>query len=325
MNSNIVRRLDYYYNGPELILTGVDQTNPFVYDNDMFYDTVDFYFDVALSKLNGGTMKGTVVTYNILEPHIPFQSQMDDANNAVQLCRNSNMGTIPDPIFGSPGKLDRPDSGNIEDTSYTVSDGSTLIVNAAHTCGTVEKPLVVFIGGQASTIAAAYLQDPSIADKVIVCHIDPLGYNGADTWATYICAKRMRFFAWGNKLWWWSGTYENQVIINNPPILPDSCFDALPNNPLCTYLKTTFKDSWPNNVYHDLGDGAISIYFQDKTQFPTVQKQNASYDNGCFFTDTNDSEFDVLTVSTMTDDNKRKQGFTFFEVMNNPQIYGDNK
>jgi hypothetical protein len=275
-----------------------------------------------MSKLNGGTMKGTVVTYNILEPHITFQSQMDDANSAVKLCRDSNMGTILDPVFGSPGKLDRPDSGNIEDTSYVISDGSTLIVNAAHTYGTVEKPLLIFIGGQPSTVAAAYLQDNSIADKVIVLHIDPLGYNGADTWSTYICAKKIRYFAWGNKVWWWGGTVENQIIVN-PPIMSDSGFDALPVNPVCTYLKTNYKNSWPNNVYHDLGDGAIGIYLQDKTQFPAVQRQNASYDNGCFFTDTDDSQFDVLTVSSMNNDNMRNQGLSFFEVMSNPQVYGD--
>lgn len=323
MNSNFSPQLNYYYNGPELILTGVDKTNPFIYDNDIFYDTVDFYFDIALSKLNGGTMKGIVVTYNILEPHITFQSQMDDANSATQLCRNSNMGTIPDPVFGSPDKLNRPESGNIDDTAYIISEGSKLIVNAANAFGTVEKPLIVYIGGQPTTVAAAYLQDPSIANKVIICHIDPLGYNGADTWATYICTKKMKYFAWGNKVWWWSGTCENQVIVKDPPIMLDSDYDALPDNPVCTYLKTTYKNSWPNNVYHDLGDGAIAIYLEDRTQFPTVQKQNASYDNVCIFTDTNDTQFDVLTVSGMTEDNMRNQGSTFFKVMCNPKVYNE--
>lgn len=45
--------------------------------------------------------------------------------------------------------------------------------------------------------------------------------------------------------------------------------------------------------------------------------------DGCFFTDTDGPEFDVLTVSNMTDDNKRNQGLTFFEVMRNPQVYAD--
>jgi hypothetical protein len=220
--------LEYTYRGSALVLAGVDTTNPFVYDNDIFTDTVDLYFQAAMSKLNHGTMKAIVVTHNILEPHIGFQSQMNDARRAVELCRLSNMEPLPDPVFGARAKLERPRSGVIEETSYAISDGSRAIVAAADEFGSVEKPLIVFVGGQPTTVASAFLQDNGIAAKVLVCHIDPLGYNGADSWATYICAKRLRYFCWGGReVWWWSGTLENQQILD-PPILPDSGFDACP-------------------------------------------------------------------------------------------------
>ena len=314
-------RLEHYYDGSELVLVGVDKTNPFVYDNDIFTDTVDFYFDAAMSRLNHGTMKGIVVTCNILEPQVGFQRQMDDARRAVDLCRTSNMGSIPDPVFGASGKLVRPADGDLESTPYCRSDGSDTIVRAAHEFGSVERPLIVFVGGQPTTVASAYLQDTTIADKVIVCHIDPLGYNGADSWATYLCAKRMRYFAWGNPdVWWWKGTYENQVILD-PPILPDAGFDALPENPLCRYLKTTYRYAWPNNVYHDLGDGAIGIYLQDRTHFSAVKWRTARYQDGCLFSDAERGGGDVLAVSAMTDENKRNQGSVFFDIMGNKFVY----
>lgn len=315
--------LEYSYRGPDLVLAGVDRTNPFVYDNDIFTDTVDLFFQAAMSKLNHVTMKAVVVTNNILEPHIGFQSQMDDARRAVALCRTSNMGPLPDPVFGARAKLERPRSGVIEETAYSTSDGGNAVVAAAHEFGSIEKPLLVFVGGQPTTVASAFLQDNDIAAKVLVCHIGPLGYNGADSWATYISAKRMRYFAWGSpEVWWWSGTLEHPLILD-PPILPDAGFDALPDNPLCTYLKTTYKLVWPNSVYHDLGDGALEIYLQDRSQFPAVKRQVARYDDGCTFIDAPEGEFDVLAVSRMTAENMRNQGRTFFEIMGNPLVYAD--
>lgn len=62
---------------------------------------------------------------------------------------------------------------------------------------TPEKPLIVVVGGPLTTVAQAYLTDPSIATRMVVAGIYSFTINGFDSTANYVVAKKCRFVEWG--------------------------------------------------------------------------------------------------------------------------------
>src|SRR5262245_11959320 len=109
------------------------------------------------------------------------------------------MKNIPDPVPGASSMLVRPPSGVIEDTKFARSNGNLLIVLEARKAA-AKKPLVIVSGGPMTTIAEAYLLDPSIAEKVVVAsHEGGAGdAGGQDPWANYIVLKHFRLILLGS-------------------------------------------------------------------------------------------------------------------------------
>lgn len=151
---------------------------------------------------------------------------------------------------GADRPLERPASGKVEDTAPVKSPGTDLLVAEASKA-TLEKPLVVIVGGPLCTVASAYLTDPSIADRMVVMMTDLDGYNGSDPWANYIVATRCKLVNFGANPLWWPQRPE-------PPVMPPTRFDTLPDTPVTREMKrvaTMFWDRSTRKVTPDRDDG----------------------------------------------------------------------
>jgi hypothetical protein len=104
-------------------------------------------------------------------------------------------------VAGSRRSLAPAASGRIDDIVPLKSEGSDLIVAAARRA-TPEMPLVVLAGGPLTTVANAYLTDPTIAPRMVVMAVFPFTLNGYDSLATYLVAKRCRLIVWGGDYVW---------------------------------------------------------------------------------------------------------------------------
>jgi hypothetical protein len=296
-----------YTVGPEgLTIKNVGPDNPQIYDNDWFDDVVDDEYVAAKASLNG-TLKGIVATYDPNNKTANLDNSFRDGENAVKVMREGGLRNVPDPVRGAEKPLKRPESGEIQETVYSRSAGSDLIVAEALKA-TPQKPLLVFIGGQATTVASAYLQNPTISDRVIVFHADPLGYNGADWWARSICAKKFRYVGWGPpQVWWHSGTPRT------PRILPLARFSELPDNRLGDALRHWASEG-AGREYLDLGDGACPVWIYRPALITAAVRQTAEFKDAT----EDDETFDVLSLSTT---NMTAMGDEWFATMKNPKIY----
>jgi hypothetical protein len=193
---------------------------PVIYDNDTVIDVFTDDYLMALASAEEIQLKGIVTSssiapYNKYVPEVDFESdfppnptRLNFVNNrayGVKLARESGFRHIPDPIIGIKGHLEKPKSGQIEDTRAIDSAGSKLIVTEARKA-TPEIPLLVIMGGTLSVAANAYLLDPLIVDRMVIAWlggtINNMGdYNGgADWWAAYIVAQRLQLVLFPNGL-----------------------------------------------------------------------------------------------------------------------------
>jgi hypothetical protein len=150
----------------------------------------------------------------------------------IDAARDAGFANIPDNTPGSwVGPMVRPDSGVIAETARVPSAGSALIVAQAK-LATREVPLLIVSGGPITTLADAYLQDPSITQTIVVSWLagsyvvgrDPQisleGYNaGLDRWASQIVLRNFRVFIFPTDL--------------DPPIVPQCRIRSdIPDSPL---------------------------------------------------------------------------------------------
>ncbi len=227
-------------------ITGAGPDNPIIYDNDWWKDVPDAAYLWAKVSMGKADLRGNVVTRDMWDWEKGYLCKpgegMKDARTLLELARASGLQNIPEPIAGANDALVRPASGKVEDTKFIRTPGSELIVAEAKKA-TPAKPLLVFVGGPCSTIAAAYLTDPSIADRLIVFQIDGGNYNGTDGWAWKIAEQRLPFVNWARGYFWgdWSAWKPER-------------FKELPDNPLGEMLrKYSTSDLGRANQW---GDGA---------------------------------------------------------------------
>jgi hypothetical protein len=135
---------------------------------------------------------------------------------------------------------------------------SRFIVEAAQ-LATPEDPLVIVTGGQLTTVANAYLLDPSIADRVVVSGIFGVqapGYNaGLDEWAWKIALARFRVLAVPV-----GPPGDRGTVYMKPPQVPkDRIRTELPQNK--PFFRWMFEKHHPSNgapAGHDF-DGQAAI------------------------------------------------------------------
>jgi hypothetical protein len=277
-----------------LQLAGVSAANPVIYDNDWWTDVPDAAYLWAKASLGQCNLRGNIVSRDMYDWEKGYTYQlkqgMADCQKLFAAARASGLRNIPAPVSGSDEALRKPASGKIEDTVFKRSPGSDLIVAEAKKA-TPGKPLLVFAGGPCTTVATAYLSDPTIVDRMIVFQIDGGAYNGADGWAWEIAMKRCRFANWACGYFW------DKLQVWNP-----DRFKEIPHNPLGDLLRTySTGDLAKANQW---GDGAWIFY---------------TFDHRCF-TQVEDYANVAITVPKQGTQLKAMEE-EFFKTMNNPKVY----
>ncbi len=236
-----------------------------IYDNDWWKDCPDAAYIWTKASQGKINLRGNIVSRDMYDWQKGYVHQLDagvkDAQSLLDACQRSGLTNIPRLMTGADAALMRPDSGVIEQTKFVRSEGSDFIVEEAKKA-TPQKPLLVFAGGPCTTVASAYLTDPSIADRMIVFQIDGgPPYNGADGWAWEIAEQRLFFVNWARGYFWgeWSNWDPKQ-------------FEQLPKTPLGDLLRHyANSDLGKANQW---GDGAWIFFLFDNNCFARVEPYN---------------------------------------------------
>jgi len=164
-------------------------TNRVIYDNDFYFDALDFGYLAAQYKLGRVNFKGFIVTRNSHQED-GYAGMVRQYNHYRNLAIQSGLW-VPEHIGGAKERLVMPESGKIDDTKYELSDGARFIIEQAD-ASTPDNPLIVFCGGQLTTVATALLERPDIAKRRIVFGAGQLmaTYNSHDGWSAYVTAMR---------------------------------------------------------------------------------------------------------------------------------------
>lgn len=303
-------KVNYSVDSSGVHIQGVTTSNPVIYDNDMILDTPELFFLWLKANKGQVNLVGNVNTQdlfippNIVHSHDSTFVQWTDAyNKAIAI----GLKNIPKPVKGSDDYLRRPASGVPEQTVRKDSVGSDLIILEARKC-TAAKPLVIFVGGQVTSIANAYLKDNSIADKIVVLHVDgwdKTDYNGVDYWANEIVVRKMLYCNW-------DGSFINNQTTWYDPFRPLQVnFNGIPSNPWTKLL----IDNYYNQAYarwKDVGDAPPVFWFFDNSTWKNVVRRTAAKQ-----TVTGDT-YDYILVS---DNDWPKYGAMLSAYMVNHQNY----
>lgn len=232
--------------GGRIRIKGVGPGNPIIYDNDWWTDVPDAAYVWAKASAGKCDLRANIITrctfgWETKYAHT-LKQQTDEADRLFALAQESGFRNVPKPVTGSTVAMRKPATGKIEDTEFERTEGSRAIVREALRA-TPEKPLLVFVGGSCTTMAAAYLSEPSITNRVVVFQIDGGAYNGSDKWAWEITAAKFPFVNWARGYFW-----DKIATWDSAP------FQQLPKNPMCDFLREHAKtDLWKANQW---GDGA---------------------------------------------------------------------
>lgn len=277
-----------------LALEGVTGGNPIIYDNDWWTDVPDAAYIWAKASLGKCDLRGNIITRCTFDwakgyAH-SIDEQIKDCAKLVKAAKASGLRNVPDPVWGARVAIQKPGSGKVIDTKFVKTPGSRLIVAEARKAS-VKKPLLILCGGSCTTVATAYLSDPSIADKVIVFQIDGGGYNGSDRWAWEITMKKFRFVNWARGYFW--------NDINQWDVSP---FAKLPSNPLGDLLREYAKGNLAKA--NQWGDGAWGFFIFDNRCLTQVEKYGK----------------DAITVPK-GGSNVKRMSAEFFLTLTNPDVY----
>ena len=173
-----------------------DHSNPIVYDNDSSEDTYTDELLMALHTAGRIELRGMITTVGgWRDPWEPTdliaRHQISARSELVSKARRSGMTRVPLPVAGPSDSIAEPPSGRIEDTTEQRTGAAKLIVAEA-ALASAQRPLVVVVGGPVSSIADAFLLDPSIADRVIVAWAGGRNWNGGAEpfhWATEVVLR----------------------------------------------------------------------------------------------------------------------------------------
>ena len=271
-------------------LVGVGPNNPIVYDNDWWFDVFDNNYLWAQASLGQADLRGNIVSRDMWDWQKGYHYEMEqcvrDAQEALDLARLAGLKSIPDLTIGADRVLMRPESGRIEDTRFTPSDGSRLIVREALRA-TPAKPLLVVSGGPLTTVANAILAKPEIAPNLVVFNltVSSNGYNGKDSWSAYVVAKRTRLVDWATGSFW-----------DKNSVFTKSDFDVLPKNPFCEDMRRLIRSNL--GQANQLGDGAPLVWLWQNRCWSGARRRAAVWRINVVVFEETDSleEGDVLEI-----------------------------
>ncbi len=220
---------------------------PVICDNDDHRDVYTDEYLLALSSIGEIDLKGIITTYSPNE----YQTFVKGRGMIMDLAKMSGMKNLPALFSGTNKKLTWPESNRIEDTRALEIDGSSFIVQQAKKASP-KKPLVIIAGGQLTSIANAYLLDPSIAGRIVVMGVfgaQNIDYNaGLDAWAWTIILAKFRTVSIP------IGPYGNRgVVYMKPPVVPKQRIKTKLNQSV-PFFKWMFDKKHPHNELPNEGD-----------------------------------------------------------------------
>ncbi len=181
--------------------------NPVIYDNDITRDVLDDEWTFVMSSLGELNLVGYICT-PLEGGNKCVSGFMNEFINDYNRANGSNMcmERIPYPVQGN---------GCTYGTGPNWSPGAQVYLDV---CAQADpnRPVIVNIGGQGTTLAAAWSLDHSIADKIIVYYTDITEFNGHETWGSTIVAQNFRVINFGRKYTWW----EDENCQNEWQVLP---------------------------------------------------------------------------------------------------------
>lgn len=210
-------------------LLPVDERNPLVVLNDGALDNWETEYAVLLANGGGPELAGILVGTS--GPWPDLDANVAGARDLVLAARQSGLENIPDPIATVGDVLERPTSGEIDDTQANRSEGALFIVDASRRLAFSYRPLVVAVGGRLTDVADAYLIDSSVTERVVVvASLGSLSSSGAtmgqpngemDPWADWVVTSRFRYIQV-------SAFYDQLLDVPSSRLsdLPDNAFGA---------------------------------------------------------------------------------------------------
>ncbi len=228
-----------------LALTGVDSTNPLVFENGAFRNAVDGAYLWAKASMGHLDLRGTIVTYGKDTGEAAIRINMASYARLSRTARNSGIRGMVEAVAGARRMLTRAPGGRLEDIRPDTSDGALLLIREAKRA-TPAKPLVFISGANLTTAAEALLLDPSIADRMVIFGANNGNYNNGDSLALAVVVKKARFVAWARDyIWPVSGIKWNQQA-------------RIPTNPLGAdmrylYHPDSVSGPWAFAFYGDFG------------------------------------------------------------------------
>jgi hypothetical protein len=209
-------KLSFRIDSGAVRITGLDSTNPVIFDNERWDNGPDDEYIWAKASAGSLDLRGNIVTRDF-HTGTGMDGQLRRARQELWEARMAGFANLPEITLGATAKLAWPDSGFLEDIPSMPSAGSELIVAEARKA-TPEKPLLVVVGGPLTTVANAYLTDPSIAPRMIVAGTFTYGMQPEDTVANYLVARKCRFLQWARD-YVWAGKTDTSLIRGIPPTL----------------------------------------------------------------------------------------------------------
>lgn len=268
-------------------IDGVDGTNSVIVDNDWWNDTPE---DDLLNYLHNKKLVklvGNIFTHNP-DPNYPNEKSIPFAHRDFV-----PLSDTPPLIMGALKPLVRPANKNIDSTVPESGPGVDLIIAEAKKA-TPQKPLVVFVGGQATSVASAYLKDKSIADRVVVLHLagywskpeQAQTYNTADWWSAYIAMKRMKYLSIGFK---WAGTIPHNYSHHGHNVgLTQAMIDVLPASTTNNAIKKWYREKF---AVEYLADAYTVLWFLNNSLWRKIDRK---MENGSIVTHDN---YDFIAVA----------------------------
>jgi hypothetical protein len=195
-------KLAFTIDSAGLRIDGVDSTNPVIMDNERWDNGIENEYLWAKASLGSLNLRGNIATNDFRAGRNTVAEQAKKGDAEVADAQRAGLTGIPGMSQGAAARLVLPASGRVEDMAPQPSAGSDLIVAEAGKA-TPEKPLVVIVGGPLTTVAQAWLTDPSIASRMVVVGIFSYTIQPqTDSLANYLVAKKCRFLDWGRNYTW---------------------------------------------------------------------------------------------------------------------------
>lgn len=178
--------------------------NPVIYDNDIVDDVLEDEWAFVMAALGKMNLQGYICTPVLTDGwgfyHPEWKQEFYDMRERA-LSSGIPQNLIPKVTIGTEANTEK-------EAENMLSAGAELYVKVINEqySKNPKKPVIVNIGGQAATLASAWIIDKSISEKCIVYYTAISGYNGHYKWASELVAQHFRVINFGPELTWWHDT-----------------------------------------------------------------------------------------------------------------------